>query len=399
MNDPLPTSRNHTRNKIAIIAATTLVALAALPFLAQLLTPTPSLPAGVSPEQFQRGTADWKGLFRTDPSPEDVFMLLAETALKRRQPETAVACFSAINSNHPRYGKSARLQEAQTLLKLNRAAAAEKSFKTFLQLAKQSPNNTDPEQLAVAHRWLTWLMAVELRFEDRIQWLDELINSKQADVYDAKQRYFPTLLIWASSLGSTRLREFLAEDPSNPNLLVAAARYNTAEGHPEDAAQSLKQLLQQHPQNLHALAALLEALFELNQLEEFSQTLATAPPHNPTEPWLLTQLRAEAALRKQDFTAAEQFFNLVLKHDPANPACHMGLANSLAGQGRTTERQNIQQRSLLLARIRVQLSEVNPHNPDAAKRLAHDAQQLGLQQAATTFLDLASRMLHTEHSP
>lgn len=239
-------------------------------------------------------------------------------------------------------------------------------------------------------------MAIELRFEDRTQSLDALINAKQADIYDAKQRYFPTLLIWASNLGSTRLRQFLAEDPANPHLIIAAARYDTAEGRPELAAQSLKQLLRQHPQNLHALAALLEALFELNQLDQISQTLADAPPHSPSEPWLLTQLRADAALRNQDFTTAERLFNLVLKHDPANPACNMGLANCLAGQGKAAERQIVQQRSLLLARIRVQLSEVTPHNPDAARRLARDAQQLGMQQAAATFLELASRMLTPE---
>ena len=398
MNKSLPAAkRTSTKKIIAITATLALLTLGSLPFLSRILNPQPPLPAEISIQQFQRATADWKGLFRTEPSREDVLMLIAETALKRRQPETAVACFTAIHSSHPRYGKSARLQEAQVLLKLNRAVAAESSFKSFLELASQSAENTDPEQLAVAHRWLAWLMAVQLRFEDRVQWLDLLINSKQADVYDAKQRCFPTLLVWASSLGSTRLREFLKQDPDNPNLLIAQARYDTAEGRPEQAALSLRKLLQQQPKNTRALAALLEALFELNQLDEFSKTLDDAPTHTPDEPWLLTQLRAEHALHKQDYTTAEKFFNIVLQHDPANPACHMGLANCFAGQGRTDNRQQTQQRSLLLARIRVQLSDVTPHNPQAAKQLAADARTLGLQYAANTFLELASRMLPAEH--
>ena len=393
----LPASGRAPRRLIAIAALIT-VLVAALPLTFKLMQVEPPLPQGLSDEQFQRAVADWKGLFRTQPSREDVLMLIAETSLKRRQPETAVICFAAIDSSHPRYGKSARLQEAQVLLKLNKAAAAELSFQAFLQLASQDPASADPQQLAIAQRWLAWLMAVQLRFEDRIQWLDLLLKSPQADVYDAKQRFFPTLLIWASSLGSNRLREFLAEDPTNLNLVIAAARYDTAEGRPEQAAHSLRQLRRQHPGNLRVLAALLEALFELNQLNEFSAALAAAPPHQPDEPWLLTQLRAEHELRNQNFNAAEQLFKHVLHHDPANPACTMGLANCLAGQGRTAERQQIQQRALLLARIRVQLSEVTPRDPDAAKRLASDAGQLGYQSAADAFLELASRMIPAEQN-
>lgn len=134
-------------------------------------------------------------------------------------------------------------------------------------------------------------MAVQLRFEDRVDWLDQLLSAGQADVYDAKQRFFPTLLIWASSLGSTRLREFVANDPHNPALLIAAARYETAEGRPDVASAALRQIHQNHPDNLHALAALLEATFEMHLLDEFIALNKTAPAFDPAEPWLLTQMR------------------------------------------------------------------------------------------------------------
>lgn len=370
----------------------------ALVWLRPLLKP-PMLPPGVTHEQYERTAADWNGLFRSKPTHEDTLMLLGETSLKRRQLPTAVACFSAIDSNHPQYGQSARLQEAQVFLRLNQAAAAEQSFRTFLRLAATNPANTDPEQLAVARHWLAWLMAVQLRFEDRVEWLDQLLNAGQADVYDAKQRFFPTLLIWASSLGSTRLRDFLANDPQNTALLIAAARYETAEGRPEVAASSLKQLRQKHPDNQRALAALLEALFELHQLDEFLALISTAPPFDPTEPWLLTQMRAEAAIQQQQWTNAEMLFRQVLRHDPANPACHMGLATSLAGQGKDAEREEVQKKSLALARIRVQLSEVRPNDPAAARRLASEARSLDLTAAADAFSTLADSMPTMETQP
>jgi len=386
------------RRLILGAAVLTLVTAVAFLWLFPLLT-APALPDGITRDQYDRAATDWKGLFRTSPTHADTLMLLAETSLKRKQLPAAVACFTAIESSHPRYGKSARLQEAQVLLKLHQAAAAEHSFRTFLSLAAASPADTDPEQLAVARHWLAWLMAVQLRFEDRVEWLDQLLNAGQADVYDAKQRFFPTLLIWASSLGSTRLREFVDSDPHNPVLLIAAARYDTAEGRPDAAVTSLKRLRQQHPDNLQALAALLEALFELHQLDEFIALNAAAPPFNPAEPWLLTQMRAEAAIHQQQWTAAEKLFRIVLDHDPANPACHMGLAASLAGQGRAVEREAVQKKSLVLSRIRVQLSEVRPNAPAAARSLADEARSLGMIAAADAFLQLAENMPVMEPQP
>ena len=394
-----PSSVSFSRTRlIKATAALTLLTIVTALCLLPLLRP-PALPPGITRDQYNRAATDWKGLFRTEPSHPDTLMLLAETSLKRRQLPAAIACFSAIDSSHPRYGKSARLQEAQVFLQLNQAAAAEQSFKTFLSLAAASTTDTDPEQLATARRWLAWLMAVQLRPEDRVEWLDQLLNAGQADVYDAKQRYFPTLLIQTSSLGSTRLQKFLANDPRNPVLLIAAARYETAEGRPEAALDTLKQLYRQHPDNLPALAALLEALHELHRPDELVALSTAAPPFHPAEPWLLTQMRAEAAVHQQHWADAETLFRAVLRHDPANPACHMGLAASLAGQGRAVEREAILKRSLVLSRIRVQLSEVRPNAPEAARRLAEAASSLELTAAADTFSQLADQMSATEPMP
>ncbi|MGV2333628.1 MAG UNVERIFIED_CONTAM: hypothetical protein LVR18_05715 [Planctomycetaceae bacterium] len=70
----------------------------------------------------------------------------------------------------------------------------------------------------------------------------------------------------------------------------------------------------------------------------------------------------------------------------------MGLAASLAGQGRAAEREAIQKKSQVLARIRVQLSEVRPNDPAAARRLADEARSIGLIEAANAFSRLADTM-------
>ncbi|MGV2333627.1 MAG UNVERIFIED_CONTAM: hypothetical protein LVR18_05710 [Planctomycetaceae bacterium] len=279
-------------------AAILLLTVAAVALLVPSLS-QPTLPPQITREQYDRAAADWIGLFRTAP-----FSRRHAHAARRNLAQTATTprCRSLLFRDRLQsltLRQKRRLQEAQILLKLNQAAAAEQSFKTFLSLAAASPNDTDSEQLSTARHWLAWLMAVQLRFEDRVEWLDQLLNAGQADVYDAKQRFFPTLLIWASSLGSSRLREFAAIDSENPALLIAAARYETAEGRPEVASAALRKVRQSDPDNLHALAALLEATFEMNLLEEFIALNKTAPAFSPTEPWLLTQMRAEAAIHLQ----------------------------------------------------------------------------------------------------
>ncbi len=103
-------------------------------------------------------------------------------------------------------------------------------------------------------------------------------------------------------------------------------------------------------------------------------------------------MRGESALHNQDWTTAESLFRHVLKHDPSNPACHMGLAKALNRLGRIEEQRAVQERSLTLARIRVNLAAVNNSSATAARELASDARSLQMNEAAAAFELLADRM-------
>jgi hypothetical protein len=70
----------------------------------------------------------------------------------------------------------------------------------------------------------------------------------------------------------------------------------------------------------------------------------------------------------------------------------MGLAKALNGPGRTDERKAIQQRSLTLARIRVNLSAVDNTSATAARALAQDARKIQMLEAAESFEYLAEQM-------
>ena len=350
-----------------------------------------TLPAGVSLTAYTEAEREFVELFHREPNEADVMMTLAETAVRNDAPDMAVACFARVPSEHLRYGASARLQEAEILLRSNHADQAEASFRTFLQLA-EAQDAYPQEDVRLARDWLVFLLAVELRFEDRKTILHQMIQDRQFDAYDAKQYYFPTLLIWQSSLGSSRLRDFLEQAPTSRLLLIAQARYLVGEGNLDAAVELLKSLRQQYPGDLDAIAASLECFYEQVNWEQFDTILSAAPASREDEPWLLTQMRAEFAAHSRDWTTAETYFRQVLKADPANPTCHMGLAKALNGQGRTEERKSIQKRSLTLARIRVNLAAVDNKSAAAARTLAQDARLLQMHDAAASFEFLAEQM-------
>lgn len=348
------------------------------------------LPPEVTQQQYDAALKDFRGLFRKDPTHDDALMLIAETAIRREQWEKAISCLREIPSTHDSYGLSARLQQGQVLLRLNRAIEAEDAFHEYLSTAETRRDSIT--NLTAARQWLAFLYSVELRFEERRKVLLELAASETINIYEAKQLYFPTLLIWHSNLGSERLQQFLENNPDDIRLRIAQARYLTYEGQPEKALSQLTALALDHPNHPDVLAAQLEALHELAREEELIHLLNDAPAIREDEPWLLTQMRAEGAVYSKDWAVAEDFFKAVLKSDAANPSAHMGLARALSEQGKLDESRRVQERSIRLAKIRVSLSEVNRVSTEAALELADQAEFLEMAEAAMTFRKLAKTM-------
>ena len=351
----------------------------------------PDLPESVSAAEYQSAAEEFTRMFHREPNSDDVLMMLAETAIREDRPERAVNCFAMIPSDHHHYGPSSRFQEAQLLLRMNKADRAENSFRAFLELSRhRTPQN--PEHILLARKWLVFLLAVELRFEERKDVLRQMLVDQQFDAFDAKQLFFPSLLIWQSSLGSGRLQEFLRKDPDNRRLLTSQARYLVGEGNLEAADHLLLKLREQYPTDPAVIAATLECCFEKNDWDEFTKHFSRTAAFSENDPWLLTLMRGEFALHNHEWNAAEQWFQHVLTFDPANPICHMGLAKVCQELGRNEDRQEMQRRSLALARIRVSLAAVDNNAADAARALAADASSLGMVEAAEAFEALAERM-------
>ena len=351
----------------------------------------PQLPQGVSRPDFEKAAADFKSEFGRSGDRFDILMTLADTAAKKKDSSTAIVCYTQIPTVHRRYGPSARFEEAQLLARTDRVQRAEDSFRTFLELQERGIGLPD-RHVELSRRWLSLILGVELRSEERRFVLHDLMEDHQADIHDVKQYYFASLLIWQSAYGSGRVRDFLKLDPLNRHLRNANARYLIGEGLLEEARSQLLQLHREEPRDLQTLSFLLECDFEMNDWSSFAKDFSDVPQLEEGEPWLLSQLRGEWAIHQKKWVEAEQLFRHVVRIDPPNAAGHMGLAATFAGQGKVVERESILQRSQLIARLRVGLGAVTNKNATAAMSVASLARELGMEDATAIFEFFAAGM-------
>lgn len=358
----------------------------------------PGLPSGISREDYRAAELEFQKQYGLKASRMDALSLLAEMAVRDERLETAAACFVAIPTEDRRYGLSARLQAGQVLARLNRAVEAERHLREFLSLAT-SEATASPDQIRTARNWLVFLLSVQLRFEERREHLVALHRDGQADEYDSKMYFFPGLLTWNSVAGRARLAEFLKQNPDDVHLRTAQARYLTAEGRMEDAVEQLRGLLQKSPSDRAVQAAMLESYLERDDQPGFEQFLTSLPEFAEDEPLLLTRMRVEFALHRGDSAAALVLLKHLQRRDPTHPVDHMRLAQALELAGRQQEREAVQQRSLILARIRLNLVNLRDDHYEAAKELASACDELELPEAAETFRRHASRMQQSQAAP
>lgn len=381
-----PASRRTHRLRIVAVAA----GLTGLACAVWYLSRDAALPVGISQDEYSDAERRFQEKYGRQPGRLDVLSLLGELAVRESRLTTAAACFREIPTDDPKYGLPARLQEGHVLARLKRAGEAERSLREFL--AHASNTWVHRNDVVAAYKWLGYLLSVELRFEERKALLAEMHARGLADVHDSTQYYFPHLLIWHSSSGREPLAEFLKQDPQNPLLRVALARYRTFEGRLDEARALLQDLHRENPDDLYCAAALLECHFERNDWDAFAGVIRKLPERGEGEPWLLTRMRGEFALDEGRWEDAARYFKRVQSVDPANPWAQMGLAEAYAKLERPEARQEALRRSLVLARIRSKLGNVTERDPAGSLELAAACDEIGLREAAEVFRRHAARI-------
>lgn len=348
------------------------------------------LPVDVRPAEIEQAHRDFRFLYRREPRHTELLLQLAENAMRANRLTLALACLAQIRTLDPGVGVVARRLETQVCLRTNQAVRLEAAARELLQAAR-SGISVLPADLQLIEEMLVYLYSLELRVEERQRLLKEIRFRRPLDALLAKQLHFPSLLGSKTAQQNQRLQEFLQEDPDHPHLTAAHARYLLSAGKPRDSVSLIDRILAAHPADPGVLAVALECRFEQQAIEEFTVLLGAAPAFDPSEPWLLTHMRAEGAARAGDRALAKRYFEHLTVADPTNPLYLQGLAGVLATdtEAGVAERSRLLQRALLLAELRLTLAE-SDRDRGALLAVAQAARKLELSEAVLDFERLAS---------
>jgi tetratricopeptide (TPR) repeat protein len=358
-------------------------------------SPTPSqsdddLPLAVSHHDFDTAKREFEQAYDRPADRLDVFSWLGETAFKTERWDTAVASFEQIPSDTPRYGHIARLFQGRALIKLNRAPAAEKNLREFLRLEEASPE-LKLEHFAEALLQLQYLMAIELRFEDRRKVLGALLELGFLEHAEVLNYCFPTLHRWNGNVAADALEAFWQQDPQDPWLRAERGRYRQGQGLLDEAREILEECHRDYPQSLNAAAGLLSCLYEDESWEEMATIVDQLPPVEDHHPWLLLRMRGHVYNHQDKFHEAIDCFERALNPNPPDSECWAGLGTAYAGLKDQKNQLRCAAMSAALARIQNRIGAAldHPDDPEVLLEIAELAEQNSLEAECKWVVRLA----------
>jgi predicted Zn-dependent protease len=351
------------------------------------------IPSSVTSEDVQRAQQDFRRLEQREPDAAELLLMLAENVARRGRVAVAVECVERIPVLDERSGLRSRLLLAQYCLRLNEAYRAERAVRELLLAAGRGGAGAGAgevaDQVRTARELLVFLLSLQFRFEERQAVLRELRLGGLLEPLLTKQLYFPSLVAWRTPQQNERLQRFLRESPEDGRLVAAHGRYLLGSGAVEEARRLLDTAVGLSPGDVGVLSAALECRFEEQDLAGFRDLLDVCPGYAEGEPWLLTQMRGEAAALQGDWSGSARYFELLLSADDTNPLYCQGLARAYGGLGQQNQRLKLQQRALQLAELRLTLGEAELKNPGALRAASQAASGLGLKAAAYDLEQLA----------
>lgn len=388
---PPPSPRSSHRAARGVVLGLLLAGGLAAAWLVRSGRSAPTLPAGITAEEYEAARAEQTARGGSQVRPHEVLLSIARKAASDGAPDKAIVALRGISTDDPVLGLGARAEEGRLLLQQNRAVEAERALREFL-THPAAQSSLSAAERAPSYNQLVYLLSVELRLEDRKPWLAEMHRLGIADVYDSKMLFFPHLLLWHSTSGSVRLAEFLKHDPDDIALRIAAARYELFGGNLDEARKRLEALRSEAPGDMRVAGAWGESLFEADDWSGIDELVRSLPPMADTDPWSLTNLRGAQALHSRQWEEALRCFRTGLTREPAASTMVVGEGKALEALQQTQEYAAALEKSLELSRIRVQLAKVNEHDPEASEELAAACRRIGLDEAARVFHAHALRL-------
>ena len=364
-----------------------------------LLPPPASLPAGLTVVDWQAAQEQFSARYGRPADASDTWSWLAEQAIAEQQRDQARFCFAQIPTSHPEYGMLARYQQGRLALHQDLAGEAEQQLNEFLRESRTRPP-ADPRLLRDARQRLRYLLEIELRFEERAQWLATYADDPDAEPFEVLAACFPSLLRWNGPEAAATLTRWYEKNPQQLELAVALTRYLTGQGQLDDAAARIHPWLKSHPESLSVQAANLAIAAEANRWEEVRERLKPLPPYTDSEPWLLTRIRVAAALQAGEAQQALELANAGLKQDRTSAELEL-LRGRAAGQVRDSSQKTAAlHRAAELSRIQGRLGWAlnRPDDPAPIAEIGRICAELNLDLEQQRMEQLRARLEQTSGS-
>jgi len=341
------------------------------------------LPNGVTSNDYARVARELKLAQRREPQEAEVFFRLGTDLLDERDWPTACACFAAIPEGHRRYGPGAVFMRAQALFQMDRLPESEELFRHFLDREDQSPSVwVTADDRIVAKHFISLILALELRFEERRTFMWEMIEQHEADLFDTLAGCYPTLMEWYTKAGARHLEDATRADPRNVDLRAVLSLYRLGEGRVEEALLLVTACRKEAPDDRRVLAAWLACQYETADWDGLARSIAELPPPRDDDPWLLLRSRGQAHLRQGENLAAAECFQRVLARDPANAESHLGMARVCRQMDQPKEHERHLAAAQALARIQNRMGWAAARNvsPAPLAEIAELSWSIGLRK-------------------
>lgn len=355
------------------------------------------LPPGVALNDYQRVAQSLQRTSRRTPGRDEVFFKLADEYATNQKWDLAAALFAKVPDD-VRYGRQARYLQAQCVLQLDRLRESEQLFREYLADTSTSTHTLWPtpaphEERVQALHYLSYLLSVELRFDERKVLLGDLVQRADADLFDTLACHFQPLMEWNNTHGVERLERACAVTPNDWQLQSVLAQYRIAQGRTAEAWKLLQQCREQRPDDLNIAAACLTCLEEQGDTEGYLQLGARLPPIGPRDPVNLLRHRGQLALRRDRASEATTCFQQALAIEPSCVSCRLGLAEAWLALKEPEQRKKELSAAENLARIQNRLGWAASKTPTPEVlleiiRLSADA---GLQTAAVDLCKISIR--------
>lgn len=347
------------------------------------------LPAGVSASEFARVAQKLRRSRSQEPARTDVLFQLGLEHASHQQWESAASLFAIVSAENHRDSRQARYLQAQSVLQQDRLRESERLFRDYLADVpapgsapwRSAPSPADRIQ---ALHYLSYLLGVELRFDERRELLAELIEQGDADLFDTLARHFQSLMEWNNTHAVERLERACKSSPEDWQLQAVLARYWIAQGKLDQASRRLQTCRERLPHDLEIAAACLTCLEEQSDADGYARLAAELPPVTDADPVSLLRHRGQFALRQERLPEAENYFQRALARDPAQVGCRLGLGQVLLELNLPDRRKQELAVAQKLARIQNRLGWAASTTPpaDVLFEIAQLSAEAGLHAAA-----------------